>query len=107
MSDQVKVYFLSHEHQGLTVKKQFVTKLDFDAQTKELEECRKKLKVAVEALEKFITKSNGLSFYVRDEYEKSSLEITDKVNLVEKLESLYDFQCEAEQTLKQIRGENG
>ena len=63
------------------------------------------IKELEKALEKFITKSNGLSFWVRNSHLKNNLSKNGEFNdLVERLESLYDFQCEAELTLSKLRG---
>lgn len=47
-------------------------------------------------LKKFITLSNGLSIYARDEYQRSRLEMTDSVDLVERIDKLYEHQCNCE-----------
>ena len=54
----------------------------------ELEESKK-------IIQKFITKSNGLSFYVRAPYLREQIERVSS-ELIEKIEPLYNFQCEAE-----------
>ena len=48
---------------------------------------------------KFITKSNGLSFYSREMAERAFLRLS-KNDLLEKLDDLYELQCEAEQLTK-------
>jgi hypothetical protein len=54
-------------------------------------------------LHKFITKSNGLSFYVREPSQLSDIERTGKMDLVDRLESLYDLQCDAEQYMEKVK----
>jgi hypothetical protein len=62
-----------------------------------------RLKDAESFLQKFITKSNGLSFYVREPSQLSDIERTGKMDLVDRLESLYDLQCEAEQYMEKVK----
>ena len=68
------------------------------------QEINSQLKEAVGVIKKFVTKSNGLSIYCRDEYQKTRLEMTDSVDLVERLETLYAHQCEAESFLAKLKG---
>ena len=52
-------------------------------------------------LEKFITKSNGLSFFAREINSRFLLR-TQMNDLLEKLDNLYEYQCEVETALKRL-----
>ena len=60
------------------------------------------IKTMREIIEKFITKSNGLSFYVRDEFEADKLLFNDNLELHGRLKGLYDFQCDVEAALRKL-----
>lgn len=69
----------------------------------EILDLRKKLKEAVGVIEKFVTKSNGLSFYCREPSTQTELFLK-YPTLVEKLQGLYDFQCDVESFLTKLKG---
>ena len=70
-------------------------------------ELSKDNEVLKKALEKFITKSNGLSFYVREPTQLKDIERIGKMDLIDRLEDLYQHQCEVESTLSTLTKSKG
>ena len=70
-------------------------------------ELSKENAVMKKALEKFITKSNGLSFYVREPTQLRDIERIGKMDLIDRLEDLYQHQCDVESTLSPLTKSKG
>lgn len=68
-------------------------------QLEKAESVRAELIHTTNKLERMLTKSNGVSFYVRDSYQRELLG-KEFEGLVEMIDSMYEFQCEVEQYLK-------
>ena len=79
--------------------KPIIKKKDHDRVVAEL---KAENKMLAEALNKFITKSNGISVYVRNEFNEEKLKPDDLSDLVNKIWSLYNHQIDSEKTLKKL-----
>lgn len=74
--------------------------IDFEGMTfsenQKITELESRLKEAESVINKFIYKSNGLSFFVRETYSLSELNRKGLSELADKILNLYNFQCEVE-----------
>jgi hypothetical protein len=72
-----------------------------EALKSELSAKDERVKELEKALDRFCTLSNGLSIYARDEYQRTRLEMTDSVDLVERIDTIYNHQCDVEHLTQQ------
>jgi len=94
---EVKVYTFDEicESQDFNHDQEFTLKEDLEA-------LQSKYDRVVKGLEKFVTKSNGLSIYVRNPVDELFLVKAGYEELLKKLDSIYDHQCDVEKLLKEV-----
>ena len=103
LEQKVKELELKLEYHNKIVDHNIDLNVKLAAQERVIEKQAQELDKLYPLLSKICTVSNGLSFYVRNEFNEAKLQSDDQSDLAKRLWDLYNIQCDLEQLTKESK----